>query len=86
MKAYYVGMYAKTGIKPSEKQLTSTKEVTLLCKIGWDSATNRTFANIKCPVNPLPVIGDFNIPSISVLERWLIETGGWTKVSDVPIP
>ena len=83
MRSYYMGRYAKTGVKPSEKLLASTKEVTLLCRVGW-GADHRPFANIKCPVNPLPVTGNFCIPSVEVLTRWLCEAG-WTLVARVPL-
>ena len=37
---------------------------------------NKTYCNIKCPINPLPVKGWFQTPSIKVLQRHL-EALGW---------
>ena len=37
---------------------------------------NKVFCRINCPINPLPVVGWFETPSISCLKRHL-ETLGW---------
>ena len=34
--------------------------------------------NIKCPINPLPVKGEFEVPTLAVLKRFLI-SAGWTE-------
>lgn len=39
----------------------------------------RAFCTIKCPINPLPVKGEFEVPNMAVLYRFL-EREGWTKV------
>lgn len=36
----------------------------------------RIFCRINCPINPLPVKGEFEIPSWGVLKRFL-EANGW---------
>ena len=37
---------------------------------------NKVFCRIKCPINPLPVVGWFETPSINCLKKHL-ETLGW---------
>lgn len=36
------------------------------------------FCKIKCPINPLPVKGEFETPNIAVLKRFLV-AAGWTE-------
>ena len=38
----------------------------------------RIFVRIKCPVNPLPVKGEFEIPNWGALKRFL-ESQGWKQ-------
>jgi len=38
----------------------------------------KCFCTIKCPINPLPVKGEFEVPSINVLHRFLV-ANGWVK-------
>lgn len=37
----------------------------------------KTFCKIKCPVNPLPIKGEFEVPTFSVIQNFLMENG-WT--------
>lgn len=43
---------------------------------------NRTFCSIKCPINPLPVKGEFEVPNMAVIGRFL-EREGWSKVDTI---
>ena len=36
---------------------------------------NRIFCRINCPINPLPVKGEFEVPSWAVLKRFLVSQG-----------
>ena len=38
----------------------------------------RIFCRIKCPINPLPVKGEFEIPNWGALKRFL-ESQGWEQ-------
>lgn len=42
------------------------------------TASGRIFCRINCPINPLPVKGEFEIPSWGVLKRFL-EANGWKQ-------
>ena len=50
------------------------REIQLIARIRWES--NKCFCSIKCPINPLPVKGEFEVPSYSVVERYL-RNNGW---------
>lgn len=54
------------------------KDVQLICMFRWERTTKGTkiFCKIKCPINPLPVKGEFEVPSIPAIEAFLI-TNGW---------
>ena len=44
---------------------------------------NKVFCRIKCPINPLPVVGWFETPSVSCLKRHL-EALGWRLKCVIP--
>lgn len=39
---------------------------------------------IKCPINPLPVKGEFTAPSLNVVKRWFFNNG-WTHKATIPV-
>ena len=51
------------------------REIQLMLMFRYES--NRCFCKIKCPVNPLPVRGEFEVPSVSVLVQFL-KVNGWS--------
>lgn len=55
------------------------RDVKLLLKVRNEATPNgyRIFCKIECPINPLPVKGDFEVPSVAVVQRFLINNG-WT--------
>lgn len=52
-------------------------------KIVPDERT-QVICKIKCPVNPLPVYGEFVLPSEMALIKFL-ESNGWTHKQKIPI-
>lgn len=46
----------------------------------WGRKANgiRTFCRIECPINPLPIKGEFEIPSLSALDAFL-RNNGWSR-------
>ena len=44
----------------------------------------RTFCKIKCPINPVPVKGEFEAPNFNVVDRFL-KANGWTKCDTIPL-
>ena len=52
----------------------------LLIRYEYDHTTgkNHIFCKINCPINPMPVKGEFEAPSVNAVERFLRDVG-WTK-------
>lgn len=68
------------------------REIQLIASIRWEdfhvSTRNgivqmpKCFCRIKCPVNPLPVKGEFELPSFDAL-RLFLKANGWILQEDV---
>lgn len=53
------------------------REVQLILLVRYDDCGN-LFCKIKCPVNPLPIRGEFNSISLRKIVNYII-TDGWTE-------
>ena len=49
------------------------REVELIAMFRWENG--KQFCKIKCPINPLPVQGEFEVVSVSVLNGFLVKNG-----------
>lgn len=69
------------------------RDLQLIACLRWETATetsgrsrartqSKCFCKIKCPVNPLPVKGEFELPSLESLRAFL-KANGWTLKQDV---
>ena len=68
------------------------REIQLIACLRWEDFPVSTrkgivqmpkcFCRIKCPVNPLPVKGEFELPSLDSLRSFL-KANGWTLKQDV---
>jgi hypothetical protein len=87
----YLNTYRVCGRIPNlsdkEKEYYALeREIQLIACIRWEDFPVSTskgivqapkcFCKIKCPVNPLPVKGEFELPSIDVLRSFL-KANGW---------
>jgi hypothetical protein len=81
--------YATSSVKAYyEKE----REIQLIASVRWENFPVPTrngivqmpkcFCRIKCPVNPLPVKGEFELPSIESLREFL-KANGWTLKQDI---
>lgn len=52
------------------------RELQLVLLIRNDNG--KIYCRIKCPVNPLPVKGEFEVPSISAIANFLYQNG-WSR-------
>lgn len=43
----------------------------------------KIYCRIKCPVSPLPVKGEFEVPSIGAINNFLYQNG-WTRRQTIP--
>lgn len=81
--------YANSSVKAYYEE---EREIQLIACLRWEdfpvSTRNgivqvpKCFCKIKCPVNPLPVKGEFELPSLDSL-RGFLKTNGWTLKQDV---
>ena len=62
------------------------REITLVarirCETNKEYLKDRCICDIKCPVNPLPVKGEFELPSLEALHVFL-KANGWTLKQDI---
>lgn len=56
------------------KYYAKEKEVQLIALLRWEKG--KCFCKIKCPINPLPVKGEFEVPSTTALADFL-KANGW---------
>lgn len=96
MKYSYVVIYVKrtnllafydhdpSNQHPTERErerYAKERPVRLVMSVRHDN--NRAFCRIKCPINPLPVKGEFEVPNMAVIQRFL-EREGWAKIDVIP--
>lgn len=62
--------------KQAEEVYGREREIQLILLIRYESG--RLYCRIKCPVNPLPVKGEFEIPSLSAIYEFL-NRNGWKR-------
>lgn len=68
------------------------RKIQLIARFRWEDFPVSTikgivrmpkcFCNIKCPVNPLPVKGEFEVPSMDSMRAFL-KVNGWELKQDV---
>lgn len=58
-----------------EECYAAVREIQLIAMFRWEQG--KCFCKIKCPVNPLPVKGEFECPSIFAIDKFL-KANGWT--------
>lgn len=82
-------LYERYNCKVSESAkafYAKEREIRLVASFRWENIQVSTpigfkrrpicYCRIKCPVNPLPVKGEFEVPSIDVLINFL-SNNGW---------
>lgn len=55
------------------------REVQLICMFRWEYTTKGTkcFCKIKCPINPLPIKGEFETPGTTTPVVDFLKANGW---------
>lgn len=64
---------AQYPLMPAEQMMRQygvPREVEFILLVRWEN--NRVYCKAKCPVNPLPIKGEFEVPSINAIERFLV--------------
>ena len=61
------------------------REIRLIAQIRWENNgrnNDKCFCRIKCPVNPLPTKGEFELASLDAL-RMFLKANGWELKQDI---
>ena len=66
-----------------KKWYTTNTDITLNVYVRYEN--NSVYCKIQCPINPLPVKGEFEVPALHILINFL-ESNGWKEINDVVIP
>lgn len=84
--------YSNANEESLKKYYGEAREIQLIACLRWEdfpvSTRNgivqipKCFCKIKCPVNPLPVKGEFELPSLDSLREFL-KANGWKLKQDV---
>ena len=82
---YYYGVVDRTACTEHlASHYAKERPVNLILCIRYqhDHVAGKThiFCKINGPINPLPVKGEFEVPSVSAVERFLGDAG-WTKTN-----
>lgn len=64
------------GRMAAREHYAKERDVRLILLVRYEG--KRTFCAIKCPINPLPVTGEFEVPNINALQHFL-KNDGWKK-------
>ena len=56
-----------------ERQCAEKRDIQLILLTRNEG--NKLMCRIRCPINPLPVKGEFEAPRLSVIEKFLFENG-----------
>lgn len=75
---YITGKMMRTVHTPEESKrlcdyYAKEREIQLIALFRWKNG--KVFCKIKCPINPLPVKGEFEVPSTGVLADFLVKEG-----------
>ena len=78
--------YSNANAEGLRQYYGQEREIQLIARIRWEATENRgkdkCFCSIKCPVNPLPVKGEFELPSLDSL-RMFLNANGWALKQDM---
>lgn len=61
------------GFNQLRQSYATSRDVQLILLCRFDGA--KIYCKIKCPINPLPVKGEFEVPSISCITKFLQQEG-----------
>ena len=69
-----------TPSKITEEFYAKERDIELILLSRMENG--KVFCKIKCPVNPLPIKGEFEVPGFGVIQSWLY-ANGWEKARTV---
>ena len=84
------GIYSHLSHSPVEydrarAMYARDRDVQLILLVRYElGRAGRPYCKIKCPINPLPVRGEFEAASLSYIIKFL-QNDGWTMKQKLPI-
>lgn len=76
----------KANVEGLERYYGEERNIQLVAKIRWESngqyGKEKCICKIQCPVNPLPVKGEFELPCLDSL-RMFLKANGWELKQDM---
>lgn len=73
----YDGMFDGDPRPITRENYAREREIQLILLKRFDGT--KQYCKIKCPVNPLPVKGEFEVPRGATIEKWLMQNGWCLK-------
>ena len=61
-----------------EEYYSRTRDIRLILLVRYERngrGSRKVFCKINCPINPLPVKGEFETPSLGTIKKFLNEQG-----------
>ena len=80
LEDYYANKFDSPG--PNCPAARIEREIQCVVYYRWDQSN--LLCHIKCPINPLPVKGEFQAPALNVIKRWFA-SDGWTLKATIPV-
>lgn len=77
---------SSVGFNQFKNSCSQPRDVQLILLVRYEYPLNRSriYCKIKCPINPLPIKGEFEVASLRQLIQ-LLEREGWKKKMEMPI-
>lgn len=75
--AHCLDIHSVGAMEHLRQMYAEEREVRLVVLVRYDGH-GKTFCRIKCPINPLPVKGEFEVPSLRTLHTFLMMQG-WVE-------
>lgn len=77
--------HATQAYQREAMRMAKTRPVELLLLVRYESDfTDHVYCRIRCPINPMPVKGEFEAPSVSAVVKFL-QAQGWHLDHKIPM-
>lgn len=71
---------SQTHVDVMRRHYEAEREVQLICMFRWETngpKGTKCFCKIKCPINPLPIKGEFETPGTTTPVVDFLKADGW---------
>ena len=70
------------GFNQLRQSYATVRDVNLVLLVRYEN--DKCYCKIKCPINPMPVKGEFEAPSLACVDRFL-QREGWKLDRKLPV-